>query len=98
MIWAIEDDIKTCTLGWITPFIPSSVLNKVDFYLNVLRWSGGDDGTAQETLHELTDEIPTGGRQAARLIFHLPNNNKQNRIETTHFLGILNEINRQARE
>jgi|688.fasta_scaffold1969656_1 hypothetical protein len=31
------------------------------------RW----DATAQEALHELADQIPTGGRQTARLIFHL---------------------------
>ena len=35
-----------------------------------MRWAGGD-AAAQEALHELADQIPTGGRQTAGLIFHL---------------------------
>ena len=40
-------------------------------------WRRGRDATAQEALHELADEIPTGDRQAARLILHLSKHEKR---------------------
>lgn len=58
----------------------------------------GRDATAQEALHELADEIPTGDRQAARLIFHLSKHENTRRRQCIRAHGgVRCQIGRAAR-
>lgn len=51
-------------------------------YLDVVG-RAGRYATAQEALHELADQIPTGDRQAARLVFHLSKQRTRHRRSST---------------